>query len=276
MKKVVKFAFKTVLWLAVILLVLLLALPLWIGPVGTRVANCVVPRITGTPFHLGELGLNPYAGTLSLGDMQLANPEGFSEKNAVELTKFDAAVSVESLVSGKKYHVKNVNLDGLVIYSDMVASNFRIIADNVAGEPAECEQGSGEVSPGIKEEPKAEEKPAKGYQIDYLGVDNVTLKLGMVPIKVPVKIELKDIGADSEEGASLEEVFIELYASVMSAAGAVGSSLKDLGKGTFDAVKAGGTDLKSVVKDVKLDGESIKGASKSLKDASKNIKDLFK
>ena len=55
--KAIKFILKAILWIAVIVVVALLALPLWIGPVAKGVANTVVPGITGTGFHLGEFGL---------------------------------------------------------------------------------------------------------------------------------------------------------------------------------------------------------------------------
>ena len=71
--KAIKVIGKILLWTLAVVVVLLLALPLWIGPVVKGVANSVVPGITGTDFHLGEFGLNPYTGTLHVGDMQLAS-----------------------------------------------------------------------------------------------------------------------------------------------------------------------------------------------------------
>ena len=69
MNKKLKLVGKILLWALAGVVVLLLALPLWIGPVVKCVANSVVPGITGTDFHLGEFGLNPYTGTLHVGDM---------------------------------------------------------------------------------------------------------------------------------------------------------------------------------------------------------------
>ena len=133
--KVVKFVFKAILLIVVLVVIALLALPLWIGPVVKGVANSVVPGITGTGFNLGEFGLNPYVGTLHVGDMQLANPTNFSEKNAVALDKFDADLAVTSLFGGKKICIESVDLDGLVVYTDPKMANFRKIAANAAGDP---------------------------------------------------------------------------------------------------------------------------------------------
>ena len=309
--KVIKFIFKAILWIVVLVVIALLALPLWIGPVVKGVANSVVPGITGTGFNLGEFGLNPYVGTLHVGDMQLANPTNFSEKNAVVLDKFDADLAVTSLFGGKKICIESVDLDGLVVYTDPKMANFRQIAANAAGEPKEMSESAKfaeENAPAEEPKAKPEEKPeeakeGKGLQIDRLTVKNVTVKYGIVPFKIPMDIEIKDIGKDSENGASLQEIVQLVWQKILAAGGAVGGSLGDLGKGALDigkgavssaidAVNAGdaegakaalkdagksikdavkGSGIKDAVKDVKSDK-----ASEALKKAGDNLKDLFK
>ena len=284
--KVVKFVFKAILWIVVLVVIALLALPLWIGPVVKGVANSVVPGITGTGFNLGEFGLNPYVGTLHVGDMQLANPTNFSEKNAVALDKFDADLAVTSLFSGKKVRIESVELDGLVVYTDPTASNFRQIAANAAGEPEEKSEAAKlaeENAPA--EEPKAEEaKPAeeakegKGLQIDRLTIKNVTVKYGLVPLKIPVDIEIPDIGKDSEEGASIQEVVKLVWQKILAACGAVGGTLGDLGKGALDVGK-GALDIGAGAVGAALDAVgagNTEGAKDALKDAQKEIKDAVK
>ncbi len=292
MKKLLKAIVVIVLSIVVLTVVALLALPLWIGPVVKGVANVAVPRITGTGFNLGEFGLNPYVGTLHVGDMQLANPTNFSEKNAVSLNKFDADLAVTSLFGGKKIRIESVDLDGLVVYSDTTASNFRQIAANAAGEPEEKSEVAKLAEENASaEEPKAEEaKPAgeehgKGLQIDRLTIKNVTVKYGLVPLKIPVDIDIPDIGKDSEEGASIQEVIQLVWQRILAAAGAVGGTLGDLGKGAVD-IGAGALDVGKgavgaaldAVKSGDNDGakEALKDAGKSLKEAGDGLKDLFK
>ena len=285
MKKLLKAIVVIVLSIVVLTVVALLALPLWIGPVVKGVANVAVPQITGTGFNLGEFGLNPYVGTLHVGDMQLANPTNFSEKNAVSLDKFDADLAVTSLFSGKKVRIESVDLDGLVVYSDTTASNFRQIAANAAGEPeekSEVAKLAEENAPA--EEPKAEEaKPAteehgKGLQIDRLTIKNVTVKYGLVPLKIPMDIEITDIGKDTEEGASIQEVIQLVWQKILAAAGAVGGTLGDLGKGAVDIGAGAVGAALDAVKSGDNDGakEALKDAGKSLKEAGDGLKDLFK
>ena len=214
--KAIKVIGKILLWTLAVVVVLLLALPLWIGPVVKGVANSVVPGITGTDFHLGEFGLNPYTGTLHVGDMQLANPTNFSEKNAVDLKAFDVDFAMTSLFSGKKYRVEFVEVNGIVVHSDFPkGDNFMQILENATGgdvEP-EAEAKEGEQQPDVEPEaPKSEgtaesaeseqveEKESKGVQIDRITLKDVTIKYGL-PVKIPMDIELTGIGAESENGA---------------------------------------------------------------------------
>lgn len=274
--KVVKFLFTALLLIVVFIVGVVLALPLWIGPVAKGVANAVVPNVTGTDFHLGEFGLNPYVGTLHVGDMQLANPKEFSEKNAVELTKFDADLAVTSLFCGKKIRIETVEIDGIVVYSDATASNFRKIAENVTGETdedkaAEPEKTDDEAAPEPEKDEKDEEKKGKGVQIDRVTIKNVTVKYGIAPLKVPIDIVIEDIGKESEDGASLEEAIELIYSKILSAAGIVGGKLGDLGKGVV-SIASDGIDA---AKDA-LDSGNVDAAKDVIKDAHKSIKSAIK
>jgi len=284
--KAIKVIGKILLWTLAVVVVLLLALPLWIGPVVKGVANAVVPGITGTGFHLGEFGLNPYTGTLHVGDMQLANPTNFSEKNAVDLKSFDVDFAVTSLFSGKKYRVEFVEVNGVFVHVDVPkAANFLQIAENATGggddgEAAE-ETADVEVSEDQKikaqqaESPEAqtddaqEEKESKGVQIDRITLRDVTVKYGL-PVKIPMDIELTGIGAESENGASFEEVWDAVFTKVKSVLTSVGGALGDLGKGAADALKGAGDAAAGAITDA---GSAATGA---LKDAGGAATDTLK
>ena len=281
MKKPLKTVGKILLWTLAVIVVLLLALPIWIGPVVKGVANAVVPGITGTDFHLGEFGLNPYTGTLHVGDMQLANPTNFSEKNAVDLKSFDVDFAVTSLFSGKKYRVEFVEVNGVFVHVDVPkAANFLQMAENATGgdvEP-EAEAQEGEQPKVETKAPKAdetaeaeqqEEKPSKGVQIDRITLRDVTVKYGL-PVKIPMDLELDGIGADSEYGAAFMDVWVAVRDKVMSAVTSVGGAAVDLGKSAAGALKDVGGAAADSLKDAH-------GAAKdALKDAHEGIKNLFK
>ena len=286
MKKKLKLVAKILLWVLAGVVVLLLALPLWIGPVVKGVANAVVPGITGTDFHLGEFGLNPYTGTLHVGDMQLANPTNFSEKNAVDLKAFDVDFAMASLLFGKKYRVEFVEVNGVFVHVDVPkAANFLQIAENASGgkDGDEAAKGTADVNApdaqDIKsqqtgpDEAKAEDaqdgKESKGVQIDRITLKGVTVKYGL-PVTIPMNIELVGIGAESENGASFEEAWDAVFTKVKSVLTSVGGALGDLGKGAADALKGAGDAAAGAITDV---GGA---ATDALKDAGGAATDTLK
>ena len=270
--KTIKVIGKILLWSLAVVVVLLLALPLWIGPVAKGVANAVVPCITGTDFHLGEFGLNPYTGTLHVGDMQLANPTNFSEKNAVDLKSLDVDFAMTSLAFGKKYRVEFVEVNGVFVHIDVPkADNFLQIAENATGGKKDTETDEPE---------QTEEKPSKGVQIDRITLKGVTIKYGL-PAKIPMDIELTGIGADSEYGAAFMDVWVAVKDKVLSAANSVGGALGDLGKGAANALKdAGGAAADTLKNAGGAAADSLKdaggAATDTLKDAGGAVADALK
>ena len=151
MKKTLKSIVKAICCLVLFILILVWALPLWIGPVVTTVANKVVPGKIGTDFNLSEFGFNQYSGKVHVGGLTIANPEGFSKENCVDLTDLNVNVAMTTLLSDK-IHVEEVVLDGLVVSTTPVASNFKKIAANAAA------AGGGDDAKKASPEP---EKPAE-------------------------------------------------------------------------------------------------------------------
>lgn len=254
MKKTLKLIGKVLLGAVIVVVSVVLALPLWIGPVVRGVSQKIVPGITGTDFHMGEFGLNIYSGRLHVGDTQLANPTNYSEKNAVELGALDVNVAMTSLLS-KKTRIESIDLDGLTVYSSPSAGNFRDIADHASGGEKAEEQPEAEEQPAA-EEPSEEPQQGGGLQIDRITLKNITIKYGVVPVKIPMTIELTDIGKDKEEGASWTDVWNEAYGKVMSAAGAVTGAVGDLGKAGLGAAAGALGSLADAATDVVSGGEA--------------------
>lgn len=262
--KVIKFLGKAVLWILAFVLVIVLTLPLWIGPVVCTVANKVAPTITKTDFHLGKFCLNPYTGRLVVGDLKLANPTNYDEKLAVDLERLDVNVAMTSLF-GKKIRVEYVDLGALKVYSAFDAGNFLQIAKNAQGEkPVEPVEQVEQV-----EQAEGEKQAGKGVQIDRLTIHDVTIKYGIMPI--PFALELKGIGADNENGSSLMEVWNEIFAAVMKSLSAVGGAVTDLGKGALDIGTKGVKGVGDAVKAV-----DVGAGVDAVKDAGKALKNLFK
>ena len=238
--KVVKFLLKAILWIVVIVVVALLALPLWFGPVVKGVANSVVPGIVKTNFHLAHLSLNPYTCRFELGGLKLANPQGYSEEIAASVGELAFDAETASLATDV-IHIEEITVkDVFVSYvngGENKVNNFQQIQYNVAGgkEQYEAKQAAKAAEKPAEEKP-AESKPAKKVIIDKLTIAGIKIQFGFIPLTVPVDIRLTDIGKSSG-GATFEEVGQQIWASILKAAGAVGDQLKALGSLTGDAAK---------------------------------------
>ncbi|MGN0842110.1 MAG: AsmA family protein [Kiritimatiellia bacterium] len=280
-KKSLKLTGKIALWALGVIVVLLLILPLWIGPVVKGVANSVVPGIVGTEFHLGEFGLNPYTGCLHVGDLQLANPTNYAKENCVELEALDINLAMTSLFS-KKLRIEEIVVKTLRVSSTAGGGNFMQIAENASGESEE--EVKADLEKIEEAEAKAEAKAAKedgqtvveeksegGLQIDRLVIDGLTVKVGVVPVPVP-KLTIEGIGADSEEGASYSEVGATIWKKIQGSMTAVGGAVVDGATAVGGAVVDGAGKATSAVADgVGAAASKIgEGAGKAV-DAMKNL-----
>ena len=280
-KKSLKLTGKIALWALGVIVVLLLILPLWIGPVVKGVANSVVPGIVGTEFHLGEFGLNPYTGCLHVGDLQLANPTNYAKENCVELEALDINLAMTSLFS-KKLRIEEIVVKTLRVSSTAGGGNFMQIAENASGESEE--EVKADLEKIEEAEAKAEAKAAKedgqtvveeksegGLQIDRLVIDGLTVKVGVVPVPVP-KLMIEGIGADSEEGASYSEVGATIWKKIQGSMTAVGGAVVDGATAVGGAVVDGAGKAASAVADgVGAAASKIgEGAGKAV-DAMKNL-----
>ena len=237
MKKAIKIILGTILALVAIVLVLVLTLPLWLGPVVKPTANAAVPKLTKCPFNLGVLSLNPYTGRFELGDLQLGNPEGYDEKQALTLNKLVVDVAMTTLAD-EYIHVEEVTVDGVFVsyVSANGVNNFDQIQYNVAGGKEKFEAKKAEAKAEAEEktekpvEEKAEDKgesSAPKLVIDKLVINDIKVKLGFVTLPVP-SITLTDLGKKSD-GITFSELCDQIMQAVLKSATAVGDGVKALG-----------------------------------------------
>lgn len=226
--KLIKKLVKLVLWVVGIAVVLVLTLPLWVGPVVKTAANAIVPTKTGTGFNLGAFALNPYTGKLAVGDVQLYNPEGFGQKKAVTLGSFNVDVDVASL-AGDPIVIRELALKDVFVSYVVNAegeSNFSIIQKNATGEDEPKVKGEGEQ--------RQEAKASKKVVIDHLLIQNVAVQMGPIPIPQPMTIELTGIGRKSN-GVTMEEAWAQIYAQILQNFNALGVNIDGLVNGLDNA-----------------------------------------
>ena len=282
---------KLLLWglvgLVVLVLVMVAAMPLWISPVATGVANGVVPQITGTAFHIDRFYVNPWTGAVRINNVKLSNPEGFGQSPAVSVVSVSVDLALMELFSNK-LHIKDVTIvDPFAsYYSHDGKNNIDVILANV-------EKALGTKKE--KEEEKEKEEKAKSEMkiiIDHLKVSGTKVKLmesDMIPPLPIMTIELNDIGKESG-GATFEDAwkaisdaFIKGMSSVGDGLGALGGLIGDgakgltsvLGEGTKSVTDALGSGAKSVTDMLggaaSSTGDGAKSAANTAVDATKNV-----
>ena len=291
--KAIKILFKAIVCIVALVVVALLALPLWFGPVVKTAANAAVPGIVKTDFHLGHIHLNPYTARFELRDMQLSNPQGYSEKYAATLGEIAFDAETLSLMTDV-IHIEEITVKDVFVSvvsgGENNVGNFKQIQYNVAGgkekyEAAEAKKQQAAdaeaekirleemQNPKAAEEEKAklaeEEGPSKKVIIDKLHISGLKVQYGFLPISVPVTIELTDIGRKSG-GATFEEAWNQIWAGILKSAGIAGDQLKALGSLTGDAA-AQATEAvgKAAVQATESLSKATEGATRAASDATK-------
>ena len=141
-------------WCCVTVLVLVVlvvaTIPLWISPVSTGVANSVVPKITGTKFHIERFYVNPWTGAVRINNVKLSNPEGYGDAPAFSLTSLTLDLALTELFSNK-LHVKELLIEDpfASYYShggtnniDAILANVEKVLSDVEEETAEQKEDS--------------------------------------------------------------------------------------------------------------------------------------
>lgn len=300
MKKALKVVGIVVLSLVAFVVVLLLTLPLWIGPVATRVANKVVPSYTGTDFVLGSLGLNYYIGKLHVGDVRLDNPSGYSPEQALTLGSLDVDVDMGTVLSDtiviRDVQVKDVFVS---ITSEGGTNNFVAIAAH-ASSPAE-KKDEAPVEEVAADDGNATTNAERKVVIDRIRIEGLVVQYGKLPIPLPTMITLTDIGRETG-GIEFENAGIAIWDAIQKSATALSGGLINLGTGAFNqstnligagvegaasAIGATGEVFDSGAQ-VLLDSaqgvgnaldkatDAVDSAAKTFKDVGKTFKNLFK
>ena len=258
-----------------LVLLLVLTLPLWLGPVVKPAVRVAAPKFTGTTFELGHLYLNPYTGRLEVGGLVVGNPKGYDEPVALSLSNlvFDAAMTT---LCDEFVHVEEVTVDGVFVSylggGEHGVDNFTQIQYNLAGgkekfEASErkSEQKKAKAEAAGEEEETVAEFAMRKFVIDRLTVRNVRIKYGFLTIPVPVDIVLTDIGKDSG-GATISEICEQVWQAILKSTGAVNDSIKALGSFLGDGANKTGDALgDGAKKTMDAVGEGAKKTTEAVK-----------
>ena len=246
--------------IAALSVLLLATMPLWVSPVSTCIANGVVPKITGTAFHIEKCYVNPWTGAVRINAVKLSNPEGFGESPAFSVTSISVDFALFELLSNK-LHIKDVTIEDpfASYYSHNGENNIDVILANV------------EKALGKKEKKKEKEEPSNmKIIIDHLKVSGTKVKLmenDVIPPLPIMTIELSDIGKESD-GATFDEAWKTISGAFVKGMSSVGDGLGALGGLLGDGAK----DLSGMLGGAaSATSDGAKSAVNATADATKNI-----
>lgn len=263
--KAIKLIVKILVCLVILAVAIVLTLPLWIGPVAKTATNTIAPKITKTHVHLGDFGLNFYTGNFHMGDFQLENPAGYSQREAATLGQIEVQLDPLSVASDV-IHIRLIRIKD--VFASYVSKDGVNNIDQIL-ENAGMKGGEEVAKPAEKpaEKKPADEKPAKKVIIDRFELSGVMVQLGPIPLPVP-PLTLPDIGKESG-GATLMEAWNQISAAVLKSVGVVGEQLQALGglagEGAKQAAEAA---TKAVGQATDVANKAVSGAGKAVSGAA--------
>ena len=243
---------KFCLWCCVAVLVAVVlvvaTIPLWISPVSTGVANSVVPKITGTKFHIERFYVNPWTGAVRIKNVKLSNPEGYGEAPAFSMTSLTLDLALFELFSNK-LHVKELLIEDpfASYYSHDGVNNIDAILANVNKSLGIKEEKDEDK----KEEPEEKEKSQMKVIIDHIRISGTKVKLmenDVIPPLPIMTIDLTDIGKESD-GVTFMELFDNIVSTILKTAAKVSGKAIDLVGSAASMVGDGVSKLGDAVSD---------------------------
>ena len=255
-----------------LILVILLAHPLWISPVARLAVGTIGPHLTGVDMSLGKCSVNLYSGHVEIAGFNMANPAGCRETSAVRLDSLDLRFSTLSVLSDV-IRVKSVEIDGVFASYEKAASGkynlFEILDtlnDSLGLDEAEKKAA----------EEAAEEEEGQKIAIKHISISGVVVSTLGVKMPIP-PITINDIGTESD-GVSLSSAGAEILSKLQGSLGSIGEGLSSLGAAGLDASADAVSGAVDAVKELNLDGatDALKGAGEGLKSVGDDLKGLFK
>ena len=192
----------------------------------------VGPMITGVPMSVKHVAFNPFEGAVTIKDLIVGNPAGYSSPHAVKLGHFHLDIGMKSLL-GKKVLIERIEVKGVELNYEtslLLKNNIQEIQDNV-----------NKLAGGDQKQEKAPEKKEKApgqkpLQIDYLELRDITAWVIMkgTPAKAPLivaPIVMTQLGT-GEDGITsvmvINDVLVSMITGVTKLIG-VDAAVKSIG-----------------------------------------------
>lgn len=276
----IRFIFKAVLWLIVLLLILLGVGYYYLGSIVKEAVNRYVPEVTGTTAVVEHVDLSLLKGHVEIRGLKIGNPKGYSTNNIFELGKIEVVFLPKSVLSDKII-VNSVLIDGTKVSAEL--KNLYSLDNNVSALQKNVENYLGvsdkKDAPQKTETKQTQPKKSAGKTVIVkdLKINNTEVSVGFsghtVTIPLP-NIHKTGIGEEKKE-KTIGEIIADILdlisiESVKAIATGAKDLAKDIASGAKDLAKQGLKDAKDILSS---GSEAVKGNAKK---ALQDIKGLFK
>ena len=282
MKNPLKKVLGVVAVLLVVLLVVIIAASVFADSAVKKGIEYGGSQKLGVPVTVGSADLSVFRGSLALGDLTIANPQGYEHKHLLELPQGNVAVDTGSLLSDT-VQIKRIRLDGVVVVleqKDLLKNNIKEVLNSLPP------SGSGEPS-------------GKKVHIDLLEITNAKAKVKLLPVPGRVdtltldlsKITMEDLGGDKalDAGGVIAKVLVAIAGGVAEKGtgvlpkemlGSIGTELEKLGAlpaALLDGSgKIIGTSIEAGVDAIQKGGDIGEGVMKGVGEVGEGVADGLK
>jgi len=234
MKKIIV---RLVIALVVVVLLAALGMHFFLDKAIQREAERTGQNLTKVDVKLKFVHISLLSGSGKIKGLSVANPQGFSDKRAIEVGTASLALKPGSVLSSKVL-VHSINVEGPEISFEvsLQGNNLKDLLDHVkSASGTEKEPAKGE---GTSKKLQVDDFIVTGGKIHWSGSTPLGAKSGTVPLP---EIHLKDLGKEGD-GITPAQLSKEVLEAVLEKALAAGlAALGDI-KGVSDITKSvGGT-----------------------------------
>ena len=280
MKSLLKIIKWTVIVIVALVLVFLLTLPFTITPIVNGVA-AAGGAVTGTKISVGKVGLNPFSGNLTVKQVKIGNPEGYSSNDLFAVESLVVDLKMSSLNSDTIV-IDNIEIqDPLIRYETQKGkSNFDTVMDKLnqgkEAEPAEKKETAEKKADGQKAEP-GKKVVIKRFHLAGAKVVAASGLLNGKGITLPVpELTLTGIGEKSGGVTTLEALNEIIQGTGKQSIQAVQGSVTEVADSISKEAQSAAKEIEGSVKEAKEAAKDLKGSVKEVEAAAKDLKNLFK
>lgn len=219
MRKVLRRFGQAVLILALVLVLLLGALVVFLGPVVRGGVEKIAPGLLGVPVTVKKVSIDLWRGRVELKNLLVGNPDGFSSDPALTVESLRVSVRMQSLLGHDAIEVREIIVDHPRIAYEVVKGDVNLNALQRKMEGKASAKKKGEAA-------AADAKPDRLFIIDRFECRNgevlcrADLTLGQpMAVSLPL-LAATDIGRKSG-GATLMEVTERMLLEILNGVGTV-------------------------------------------------------